>query len=267
MDQSATPTLTRDDAPAPAPAPVRLPARLWREYVTDVRAGANASAEATVRADRRAVVVLLTAAVSLTFGEFWARRGEGGLSGLSQWALVTIACYVVPPVLVITLVLHEDVRDFGLRIAGIGPHARVYAALFALSFPAVVAVSFTDGFQAKYPFLDIVPGESLGPDLYVWWALYALQFVALEFFFRGFIVHGLAPRLGWVSIFVMVVPYNMLHYGKPMLEALAAVVGGIVLGTLSLKTRSVWWGAALHIAIAATMDVSALLHAGRLVQL
>jgi membrane protease YdiL (CAAX protease family) len=61
----------------------------------------------------------------------------------------------------------------------------------------------------------------------------------------------------------MVVPYNMLHFGKPMPEALAAIVGGIVLGTLSLKTRSIWWGAALHISIALTMDVCALVHMGR----
>lgn len=258
MDQPAAATLT-DRPPALQ--------RLWTIYVTDVRADANARAQTTVATDRRAVAVLLTAAISLTFSEFWATREEGALDGLASWALVTIACYVVPPVLVIRFVLRDRVRDYGLRIAGIGPHARIYAILFVLSFPAVVLASFGDGFQAKYPFLDIAAGDSLGPDLYLWWALYWLQFVALEFFFRGFLVHGLAPRLGWVSIFVMVLPYNMLHFDKPMLEALAAIVGSVVLGTLSLKTRSIWWGAALHIAIAVTMDVCALLHAGRIVQL
>lgn len=251
MDQPAAPALT-------------LPARLWREYVTDVRRDANARAEVSVANDRRAVAVLLAVAVSLTISEFYGSREHGSIGGLARWAAVTIACYVIPPVLVIKLLLRERVRDFGLRVDGIGPHARVYLLLFSLSFPAVVIASFSEGFQHKYPFLEIVPGNPLGPDLFVWWALYWLQFVALEFFFRGFIVHGLAPRLGWVSIFVMVVPYNMLHYDKPMLEALAAIVGGVVLGTLSLKTRSIWWGAALHIAIAATMDICALLHAGRI---
>ena len=61
----------------------------------------------------------------------------------------------------------------------------------------------------------------------------------------------------------MALPYNMLHYGKPMPEALAAIVGGIALGSLSLKTKSVWWGAAIHISIAITMDICALTHAGR----
>ena len=91
-----------------------------------------------------------------------------------------------------------------------------------------------------------------------------MQFAALEFFFRGFLVHGLVPRFGYLAVVVMVVPYNMLHFGKPMPEALAAIVGGLVLGTLALRTRSIWWGAALHIAVAATMDVLALGHIGRI---
>jgi membrane protease YdiL (CAAX protease family) len=258
VDEPAAATLTRRES---------LLARLWRDYVTDVRDEANARAEANTRNDVRAVAVLLTVAISLTCAEFWGTRESGPLGGLARWAAVTIACYVIPPVLVIKFVLRERVADFGLRIKGIAPHARIYLLLFSLSFPAVVIASFTQAFQDKYPFLSVLPGESLTPDLWVWWALYWAQFVALEFFFRGFIVHGLVPRLGWISIFVMVVPYNMLHYDKPMLEALAAIVGGAVLGTLSLKTRSIWWGAALHIGIAATMDICALLHAGRLLDL
>ena len=98
----------------------------------------------------------------------------------------------------------------------------------------------------------------------VWWFLYAAQFAALEFFFRGFMVHGLKDRVGYASIFVMMVPYNMIHLGNPMAEAVAAIGGGAVLGTLSLRTGSIWWGAALHIGIAGAMDVLALAHKGLL---
>lgn len=256
MDEPAAPALSRT-----------VGARLWREYVTDVRAGADARVRPGPAADRRAVVILLTTAVALTCAEFLARRDRGPLGGLAVWAVVTIGCYVVPPVLVIRVVFGERVRDFGLRVRGIGAHWRPYAVLFAVAFPFVVVASFGEGFQDKYPFLDLAPGESSWPDLPAWWALYWAQFAALEFFFRGFLVHGLAPRFGWTSVFVMVVPYNMIHFDKPMTEALAAIVGGTVLGALSLKTRSIWWGAALHVAIAATMDVCALVHAGRIVAL
>jgi membrane protease YdiL (CAAX protease family) len=252
MDESATATLTP-----------RASASIWRTYVTDLRDAVNARARVTPETDRRAVVVLLTAAISLTCGHFWADRSRD-FDGLARWALVNIACYVLPAVFVIRVVLRERVRDFGLRTDGMSAHVGLYLSLLSIALPVVVLASFAHGFQHKYPFLDLGPNDALWPHLFMWWVLYWCQFVALEFFFRGFLVHGLAPRLGWISIFVMVVPYNMLHYAKPMPEALAAIVGGIVLGTLSLKTRSIWWGAALHIAIAITMDVCALWHAGHL---
>jgi membrane protease YdiL (CAAX protease family) len=56
---------------------------------------------------------------------------------------------------------------------------------------------------------------------------------------------------------VMVVPYCMIHYGKPMPETLGAIVAGIVLGTLAMRTRSIWGGVLIHIAVAITMDMMA----------
>jgi membrane protease YdiL (CAAX protease family) len=271
VDEPATATLIRPEL-LPPPAPVESRARRWwRTYVADVRADANGQVVVDTRSDRDTAIVLVTAAVCLTLAEYFARRDGTGLihartqSGqLAAWAIVSIAAYVIGPVLVARYVLLRPLRDLGLRVDGIASHWHEYAVLYAIAFPVIVVASSGAAFQAKYPFYDLAASESFWPHLYAWWVLYALQFVALEFFFRGFLVHGLAPRLGWMSIFVMAVPYNMLHYGKPMPEAFVAIIGGLVLGTLSLKTRSIWWGASLHIAIALTMDSLALWHAGRL---
>jgi membrane protease YdiL (CAAX protease family) len=297
VDEPTASTLT---VPHPGAADVEpkraprepLPRRLWRTYVTDVRAAADASASTTPATDRKMVWVFVTAAVALTCGNFlsdgsrpqWLERilRTVGLPGLASrlhdgmlvsthrdfnqlafWAVVVITAYVVPAVFVIKVVLRERVRDYGLRVRGILPSVRAYAVVYAVAAPLIIAASFTASFQERYPFFHPAVGHSLWPYMYAWWLLYWMQFCALEFFFRGFLLHGLAPRLGWAAIFAMALPYNMLHYGKPMLEALAAIVGGIALGTLSLKTKSVWWGAALHISIAITMDLSALSHAGR----
>jgi membrane protease YdiL (CAAX protease family) len=278
-------------APRP-PARERLPQRLWRTYVTDVRAAADAGASTTRATDRKMVLVFVTAAVALTCGNFlsdgsqpqWlerilrtvglhslASRLQDGMlvstnrdfNRLAFWAVVVISAYVLPAVFVIKVVLRERVRDYGLRVRGILPHVRTYAVIYAVAAPLIIAASFSASFQERYPFFHPAAGHSLWPYMYAWWLLYWMQFCALEFFFRGFLLHGLAPRLGWAAIFAMVLPYNMLHYGKPMLEALAAIIGGIGLGTLSLKTKSVWWGAAIHISIAITMDLCALSHAGR----
>lgn len=296
MDQSAATTLTLPDlreVPGAQSPPRELwYRRVWRTYVTDVRSEANGKAVVTPATDRKMVLVFVTAALALTCGNFlsdgrhpqWLETvlHNVGLDGLAHrldaamltsahrswnqlafWAAVVIAGYVIPPILLIKIVLRERVRDYGLSLRGIPRHVGVYALLFGIAAPLIVAASFTASFQEKYPFYHPPAAHSLWPYMFAWWALYWLQFCALEFFFRGFLLNGLAPRLGWAAIFAMVLPYNMLHYGKPMPEALAAIVGGIVLGTLALKTRSIWLGASLHISIALTMDVCALWHAGR----
>lgn len=270
--------------------------RSWWRYVTGIQDYGDRNSEiyraATPgsEANRKAVVVLITAALSLTILNFgatsspaWLITGLDGLgldgwadrarvtfeqsdhaqrNGLMFWGIGQVFAYTVLPLLVIKLVLRERLFGYGLRVRGIGRHAGVYAGLLAISVPFVVAASFTAAFQAKYPFYDLAPAEGLWPDMVLWWVVYGFQFVALEFFFRGFMIHGLSGRIGYMAVFVMVVPYNMIHYGKPLAEALAAIVGGVVLGSLSLRSRSIWWGVAVHVAIAGTMDVAALIHKG-----
>lgn len=281
---SATTSSPRSRRPDPAP-------KVGPDDAAEVSSSEYRSTVAPAAADRGVVVVLVTATLCLTANRFLASGSDPGwLLGLlgtlgadslatrldhaltvsehadfhrlAFWAVVQIAGYVLLPVLAIRFLLGGRVRDFGLRVRGIAGHAPTYLLLLAVSLPGLVWASGTEAFQVKYPFYDIQPGEAFWPYLATWWALYALQFVALEFFFRGFLVHGLAPRLGYASVYVMIVPYTMIHFTKPPAEALAAIVGGVVLGTLSLKTRSIWWGAALHIAIAASMDVLSLWHRG-----
>ena len=56
----------------------------------------------------------------------------------------------------------------------------------------------------------------------------------------------------------MVIPYCMIHFHKPLPEVFGAIVAGIVLGWLALETRSLWGGVLLHVAVALSMDVAAL---------
>jgi len=51
----------------------------------------------------------------------------------------------------------------------------------------------------------------------------------------------------------------MIHFGKPFLETMAAILAGVVLGTLSMKTRSIWSGFLIHVSVAISMDMAALL--------
>jgi membrane protease YdiL (CAAX protease family) len=268
--------LAERDAPAP---PGRRPARGGEP-----------------RLDWQVASVFIIAAVVLTLIEYLVKGGmEGGHVRLARYfsavGLDTLAvrlkaamtdsparrfndlvyfslgcttCYLVLPALVIKLVFRQRLADYGLKLRGVLKDAWLYGLMLSAVVPAVVAVSFTAPFQAKYPFYKLAADEPLWPYFVLWELLYALQFVALEFFFRGFLVHGTRRQLGYYSIFAMTVPYCMIHFGKPMLETFAAIIAGVVLGIMSLRTRSVWMGAALHITVAWLMDVLALWHLGLL---
>jgi membrane protease YdiL (CAAX protease family) len=65
----------------------------------------------------------------------------------------------------------------------------------------------------------------------------------------------------------MVVPYCMLHFQKPGLESVGSIIAGGTLAIVALRTRSIFAGMAIHIAVAWTMDWLALWHRGELQKL
>jgi membrane protease YdiL (CAAX protease family) len=137
--------------------------------------------------------------------------------------------------------------------------------LFGIVLPAVIMVSYTPSFKYHYPFPWGRAGGGMPVplrQLLVWELFYAAQFFSLEFFFRGFMLSALRRSMGAYAIFAMVVPYCMIHFGKPLAETLGAFVAGLILGTLALRTRSIWCGVFIHVSVAVSMDMAALLQKG-----
>lgn len=210
----------------------------------------------------RVAVVLLAASAVLYINRFWTPELDvAGRDRWVLWGLARFATYTIIPVVTLKAFLRQSVSDMGVRL----PKPRdlaLYGSMLALMVPVVVVVSYLAGFQAKYPFF--VPTGGVG-EMWPWWIAYGLQFVGLEFFFRGFMVHSLKDAIGGMTaVWVMVVPYMMIHFTKPPLEALGAVVAGAVLGVLSLRKDSIWLGAVLHIGVALAMDLAALWQRGLL---
>jgi membrane protease YdiL (CAAX protease family) len=152
----------------------------------------------------------------------------------------------------------ERLADYGFSIRGFSKHVWIYVGLYLAVLPVVIAASFTTPFQRTYPFYKLANRSAL--DFWAWQGLYALQFLSLEFFFRGFLLHGLKRAIGAHAIWVMIVPYCMIHYGKPFAETFGAIIAGLILGTLALRTRSIWCGVLIHISVAITMDLLAMSH-------
>ncbi len=79
-----------------------------------------------------------------------------------------------------------------------------------------------------------------GPSWVALWALtYLPLYIGWEFFFRGFLQFGLKKHYGVaIAILVPAILTVLMHIGKPEGESWGALVGGIYLGLLALRTRS-----------------------------
>lgn len=225
--------------------------------------------------DTHPLVALATGAVCLALMEYFGHTVHFGqlvdawepslrdsphfeLMGFAWWSVFRVLGYFVVPAIVAVAVFREPLREHGLETRGFFEHAWIYAVSYAVVLLCVVLVArHHPHFQSYYPFYR--QANRSWADFWAWELLYAAQFFSLEFFFRGFWLRAMRPSMGSQAIFAMVVPYCMIHFGKPFLETLAAIVAGIVLGTLSMKTRSIWSGFLIHVSVAVSMDVAALL--------
>ncbi|NVO02508.1 MAG: CPBP family intramembrane metalloprotease [Bacteroidetes bacterium] len=184
------------------------------------------------------------------------------INQLIYWVSIVFSFYFVLPIIVIKFIFKEKLGDYGLKIGNAFKDYRIYLFMLVVMIPLVLYFSTTASFQERYPFYHLKLNEKLYPYFFVWQILYFFQFIGVEFFFRGFIVHGFKKQFGVYSILIMMIPYCMIHFGKPMPETIAAIFAGLVLGMLSLKSNSIWLGVAIHYSVAITMDLAALWQKG-----
>lgn len=198
-------------------------------------------------------------------GDLFNRLPFPGLYPHLYWSLFSSFTYFVPPLLVILFVYKEKIKDYGFHWPESHKVHALYVAMFFIVLPLVYMVSFSRSFQDMYPFYPQA-GNSLA-EFFLWETGYGFQFLFLEFFFRGFLLFALARYVGAYAIFFMAVPYSMIHFGKPVLETFGAIIAGTALGTLALRTRSIYGGVIVHMTIAWSMDICALLQKGILKKL
>jgi membrane protease YdiL (CAAX protease family) len=234
--------------------------------------------ELFTRADIRAVcVICATACLSLFLLEFAGNEGTYAqlyppnrigadpywvLRTKAWWVLWIVISFVVIPVIAMVSLGGKRLGDCNLSFRGFAQHFWIYVGLFAAVLPVIWVVSLSPDFYNYYPMYPAA-GRSWN-DFLMWEGMYVAQFVALEFFFRGFLVGGLSRTIGVLAVPASVMPYMMLHFTKPAPEAAASVVAGFIIGYFAWKLKSIWGGVCVHCAVAVSMDLLALSHKNQL---
>jgi hypothetical protein len=159
--------------------------------------------------DYRPAACLLITAVVLTLQEYYggryfydeglkpwlSRLEDAGASWLSLetyselysygwWVIARVIGYVLIPLPLWKLLFRKDsLLDMGLRSRGFASHLWIYGLCLAIVLPVMLLVATQPDFGTYYPFYK--KSSRSWFDFGAWQAMYWVQFLALELFFRG----------------------------------------------------------------------------------
>jgi membrane protease YdiL (CAAX protease family) len=180
--------------------------------------------------------------------EHWARFGWFGFNFLALFLI---------PALVIKLLWRQRLRDYGLTLGGWRIWGRYFVVFGGVMVPVIAWSSSFPSLQAYYPLIRWA-GDSAGAFALsaVGWLVY---FFAWEWFFRGFLLNLFARRYGAIAIVVQAVPFVLMHFPKPEVEAFAAIIAGMALGIMAYRGKSFLGTWLLHWLVAISVDLLVIL--------
>jgi membrane protease YdiL (CAAX protease family) len=187
-----------------------------------------------------------------------------GVLGHFWWFGSSITLYLVMPLLLALATKGSFNERYGFQLGDWRAGLKIAALFLMVMLPATYVASTMSSFKGAYPLagnaaymVNLGGGKTeLSWTLFITYELaYFSYFIAWEFLFRGWMVHGITPKWGRAAaILVQVAPFAVMHLGKPELETLGSIIAGVGLGMLSMRTRSFYYGALIHGVVAVWMD-------------
>ena len=159
------------------------------------------------------------------------------------------------PAISIKFCFRERLRDYGV---GPGIVNRTLLTMAYLAPVFALAGYLGAGSSALCEVYPVNPraGESASLFAAHTATLFA-YYVGWEFFFRGFMLFGLRETVGSANaVLIQTLASALLHIGSPASETSGAILGGVLWGTLALRTRSIWPGFVQHFLLGWALDWS-----------
>lgn len=218
--------------------------------------------------DKKVVIVFLSVAVLQTVSWYYTSRKFFRVNFYYQyfadnefvqlyeylfWFIGDFISLFLLPLLIIKLLLKEKIIDYGLKFGDYKVGLIITFISIAVMLPVLWFVSASPEFAVKYPHLQMAKSN---------WTIFIIYEIGMfaylfawEFIWRGFMLFGLEEKFGYYAVFIQMIPFVILHNGKPELETFSAILGGIILGIVALRTRSFIYGVFIHFAIMLSIDL------------
>jgi len=169
------------------------------------------------------------------------------------WFIGDFITFFILPVFIIRFFLKEKLSDSGLRIGDYKVGLKITLIFILIMLPLVWIASASSSFANVYPHL---PSAKQSWQVFVVYEIGLLIYmIAWEFIWRGYMLFGLYEKFGFYSLFIQMIPFVILHNGKPMLETFGAILAGLALGILALRTKSIFYCVMAHMSVMFSIDL------------
>jgi len=147
--------------------------------------------------------------------------------------------YLVIPVGIIMIGFRRKPSDFGFQLGDWRAGLVITLGAIILLAPVIwLATRLSTGMQAYYQ------GIGFSSQLIL---LTALELLAWEFFFRGFMYFGYESAFGDHALWLQAVPFALAHISKPAVETFTTLFGGFLFAIVARRTRSFLYPFAIHV--------------------
>lgn len=155
---------------------------------------------------------------------------------------------------VIMLLFKNRPADYGIRLGNLKTWLKDLIILLLIMLPILLITFKFTNFKSVYP-LSI--NARKGVDNFIIYQTAQLIYMfGWEFFYRGFMLFGLSKKIDpRLAILIQTVPFAIMHYRKPPLEAYGSIITGIFLGIIAIRARSFLPCAILHFLVALVADI------------
>lgn len=156
------------------------------------------------------------------------------------------------PMAIIAFVLDKPLSAFGWLVPKNRKEVGKAIVLASLVFiPIILLFSTYESFRGRYSLYGAsIPYFLLNAGLFA-----SLYYLAEGFLFFGFLFFGFWPRLRYHSFWIVSILFTLLHVTKPGPEIAFSFFSSLIFCYLSLKTKSVFPAAIVHVVIAFILNV------------
>ncbi len=169
------------------------------------------------------------------------------------WFVGDFISFFLITLLIIKFVLKEKLSDYGLQFGDYKIGLLISLIFLFVMLIAIWFFSSTPEFVSKYPHL--LSSRNNWEKFSIYESGMFLYMISWEFMWRGFMLFGLKEKFGYYSVLIQMLPFVILHNGKPLPETFGAIAGGIALGILAFRTNSFYYCVLTHMGVMISIDV------------